>query len=99
MPTEDADFAADQDLAADQALAARQAEDAARDAEIRAANTFTVTLKPMHADYLRRRAADHGQSPDQHMAQIVMQFWQHDEWRRAQMGGLARPGGAPLVAA
>jgi len=78
--------------------AAREAADAARDAQTRKANTFTTTLKPMHADYLRRRAADHEQTPDEHLAQIVMQFWaHHDDWRRAQMGGAARPGASAVA--
>lgn len=64
-------------------------------------NTFTITLKPQFADYVRTRAAAHGDTPEQHIPVIVMRFWQQfDEWRRETMAahlpdGAARPGRAP----
>lgn len=60
-------------------------------------NMFVVRLKTQHADYIRRRAAAHGETPEQHINRIVMQFWaHHDEWRRQQLPGGARPGTAPV---
>ena len=64
-------------------------------------NTFTITLKPQFADYVRTRSAAHGEAPEQHIPVIVMRFWQQfDEWRRETMAGhlppgAARPGRAP----
>lgn len=59
-------------------------------------NTFTITLKPQFAAYVRERAADHGETPEQHIPVIVMRFWQQfDEWRRERIAGAARPGKAP----
>ena len=56
-------------------------------------NIFVVELKPIFADYLRRRAAAHGDTPARHMALLVQQFAaHHDEWRRQNAGGTARPG-------
>ncbi len=62
-------------------------------------NQFVVELQQRFADYLRARAAAHGEDPNQHLARIVREFWaNHDEWRRTQIGGLSRPGGAGIAA-
>lgn len=42
---------------------------------------FPVPLPRRFAEYLRRRAAAHGQSEAEALAGMVRWFWQHDEWR------------------
>ncbi len=56
-------------------------------------NRFTVALKPRMANYLRQRAAAHGHTPEVEAALIIGAYWaHHDEWRRQQLAGMARPG-------
>lgn len=42
---------------------------------------FTVQLQPRHAAYVRERAAAFGETPEQHLARLVLLFRQTDPWR------------------
>ncbi len=55
-------------------------------------STFTVKLPERFADWLRRRAAAHRESPEHHAAGLLRTAWQNDEWRQRQEATLTGPG-------
>lgn len=55
----------------------------------------TVLLDAHFAEWLRTRAAAHGQTPGEHAGAVLRQFWaSHDQWRHSQGGAVTRPAGA-----
>ena len=54
----------------------------------------TVKLKPRHLEWLRARAAAHGEPVELHAAGLLAAAWQNDEWRHANQPGMTRPGAA-----
>ena len=42
----------------------------------------TLSLKPLHRDWLEAKCAAYGVSIDAFMRKAVAEMWQHDEWRR-----------------
>ncbi len=68
-------------MSAEEAEAARLAEQIDSGQAEDGKEAFTARLPARFAAYLRERAAYHGEAPNDHLARILRQFWQNDDWR------------------
>lgn len=74
-----------------QANTATAAFVAQADADMLGRAFFMFGVPERFADWLRRRAAAHGHTPEHHIAGLIRAAWQNDEWRLTAEATLTGP--------